>query len=102
MKLYHWFLLLAVTVMSGCSTTSSIDKNAPAKGWAILPVTSLSSEEAGVQLERILAVLLASKGVERIERPPVTINTDHSNLLNSAHRLQNATQWASQHKSNLV
>ena len=88
---------LTLAVLAGCSSTPYKYGYPSTANWAVLPVQSLQSEEAGIQIERMLTVLLASKGIQQVELPPETETRGDNSLLDSAHRLQNAMQWADQH-----
>ncbi|MTI15311.1 hypothetical protein [Sansalvadorimonas verongulae] len=88
---------LTLAVLAGCSSTPYKDGYPFSANWAVLPVQSLQSEEAGIQIERMLTVLLASKGIKKVELPPETETRGDNSLLDSAHRLKNALQWAAQH-----
>ncbi|MCL6268382.1 hypothetical protein M3P05_00265 [Sansalvadorimonas sp. 2012CJ34-2] len=93
----HTLLALTFAVAAGCSSTPYQNGFPSQENWAVMPAISLNSEEAGIQLERMLKVLLASNGVENISQPPQTEFGDQSTLISNAHKLQNANQWAQQH-----
>lgn len=96
-SLRSFFFICTLAVLAGCSSTP-YQNGYPAKAnWAVLPVQALQSEEAGIQIERMLKVLLASRGIEQVELPPETETRGDNSLLDNAHRLKNAMQWASQH-----
>ena len=100
-RLRHSLLVLTLVILTGCSSSPYRDGYPSEESWAVLPVQSLESAEAGIQLERMLKVLLASKGVQKIELTPETETQGTNTLMDSAHRLQNATQWAEQHNIHL-
>ncbi len=88
---------LLLIVLAGCNSTPYKNGFPPQERWAVLPIQSLQSEELGIQIERMMTVLLASKGIAHVELPPQTEASSNNPVLESAHRLQNATEWASQH-----
>ena len=96
-NLYYSFIFMALATIAGCSSSPYQNGFPSQEEWAVMPVISLESEEAGIQLERMLKVLLASHGVEQVEQPPLSDVGDLTNLVSNAHRLQNANQWAQQH-----
>ena len=95
--LRHSLLIMTFAVAAGCSSTPYQNGFPSQANWAVMPVMSLDSEEAGIQLERMLTVLLASNGIGNIEQPPKTETNDQVSLVSNVHRLQNANQWAQQH-----
>ncbi|WP_281646403.1 hypothetical protein [Parendozoicomonas sp. Alg238-R29] len=90
-------LVLTLVALAGCNTSPYRNGYPSQESWAVLPVQSLQSEEAGIQIERMLTVLLAAKGVKRVELPPETETQGNNSLIESAHRLKNSMQWANQH-----
>ncbi len=90
-------LVIAFAVAAGCSLTPYRNGFPSQEGWAILPVIPLDSTDNSIQVERMLTVLLAANGVQNVELPPSTETSGQSTLVNNAHRLKNASQWARQH-----
>ena len=84
-------------MIAACSSTPYSNGFPNQARWAVMPVMVENQEEAGLQLERMLTVLLASNGIKQIERPPSSETTSQITLVNNAHKLQNANQWALQH-----
>lgn len=97
-----WFFSLALVILSGCqsSGTSGLYKEGiPGTArWAVLPFVNHTEVEEGVgiQLERIMMVLLPSAGVLYPRLYPESQVTTASRSLAEAHRLQNGKQWAAQ------
>ena len=95
-------LLLTLAILTGCSISPYRNGYPSEDSWAVLPVRSLDSSEKGIQIERMLKVQLAAKGIKQVSLPPDTEVPGSNNLLVNAHRLKNAETWAKQHNVKLA
>ena len=100
-RIRYCLMVLTLAIMVGCSTSPYKNGYPSKEGWVVLPVQSRQSEETGIQVERMLKVLLASKGIQHVELPPETEAHSTNRILESAHRFQNAVTWAEQHNFRL-
>ncbi|CAM3477325.1 hypothetical protein [Parendozoicomonas haliclonae] len=100
-KFYNLILLVFISVLAGCSSIPYEDGYPKENRWAVLPVQSLQSPDIGVQTERMLKVLLASRGIAHVALPPETELQGDNALLQGAQRLSNAESWAQQHNIQL-
>ncbi len=101
MKLLRLPLLLALALLVGCSASPYKDGYPAQDEWVVLPILSPQDDEYGIQTERMLKVLLASKGIRNVVLPPESDIQGSNPVLSETHRLKSAEAWAKQHGKQL-
>lgn len=94
----HIFIWLAVLLLAGCSTNSSVSQggalDSSAK-WVLLPMTNhTDTPQAGLSAEAIAEHLLRLRGIGNIARYPATLSRD--TLFEPSERkvVDEAQKWA--------
>ena len=70
MRVVGLSLLLALAMLTGCSSQPYKDGYPAQDNWVVLPIQSLEVGEYNTQIERMLKVLLAQRGVQNVVLPP--------------------------------